>query len=190
MIPTDDQINALWDTYHLPPEKRTHVTLVAQVACFLAEQYQKYQKDVRINIPLIRASALLHDIDKNVHKNPGEQHPDAAVRILMEEGYEEVARMVKTHPLHAICDPAIMPSTIEEKLLFLADKMVKYEIITVDKRFELWKKEDVPSKVMSLLNGAYPKVKELEHEIFSIIGIDPNNIAHLAKIKKLSYNGF
>ncbi len=163
MIPTEEQAKKLWDKYRLPENKRVHVALVAQVAVSFASKIQN------VNIPLVRAAGLLHDIDKAAQKLPGEQHPDTAVRILKEEGMEEVAALVKTHPLHAILDPMITPKTWEEKCLYLADKMVKYEILTVDERFDLWRAEDLPENARTILEQAYPKVKLLEREMYAIL---------------------
>ena len=163
MIPSEEQARALWEKYNLPERKRRHVTLVAKVAKFLAAT-------IHTNERLLIAGALLHDIDKSAPKRPGERHPDGAVRILQGEGMGEVAALVKAHPLHAILDPAIAPKTIEEKLLFLADKMVKDEVIGVDARFSLWNEERLP------LDEAYPKVKELEKELLDLIGMDAKRI--------------
>jgi hypothetical protein len=179
MIPSNDQIEALWDTYHLPHEKRLHVTLVGRVALFFAKKIRE-KTSQPIDEELLHAAALLHDIDKGVLPESGEKHPDAAVRILTEEDMKEVALVVSVHPLHAICDPAISPKTIEEKLLFLADKMVKYEILTVDKRFELWRMENLPPEGKQLLIDSYPLVKKLEKEILALIGIEPGDVARLA----------
>lgn len=179
MIPTEEQAKQLWDKYGLPEGKRGHMELVARVARFLAKQINKVT-NLPINKTLLIAAALLHDIDKNIPRLPGEEHPDTAVRILKKEGMEEVANLVKTHPLHAILDSVIAPKTWEEKLLFLADKMVKYEIITVDERFKLWNDEHLPVEAQSLLDRAYPKVKALENEIFEKIHIAPSEVAQLA----------
>lgn len=159
MIPTEEQAKALWEKYHLPEKKRVHVTLVAKQAMLFAK------KIPQVDIQLLFAAALLHDIDKNVATLPGEQHPDTAVRILKEEGMDEVATVVAAHSLHAILQPNIAPKTWEEKLLYLSDKMVKYEIIGVDKRFALWREEDLPPDAKTLLDRAYPKVKELEKQV-------------------------
>ena len=176
MIPTEDQAKKLWDKYQLPERKRRHVGLVAKVAKYLATQCQMLNDECQINIRLLNAAALLHDIDKNVEKLPGEKHPDAGVRILREEGMGEVAALVKTHPLHAILDPAIAPKTIEQKLLFFSDKMVKQEVIGVDARFKLWNDEHLPKTQQNILDAAYPKVKELEKEVFDLIARDPKRI--------------
>jgi putative nucleotidyltransferase with HDIG domain len=180
MIPTEAQAKALWDTYHLPEKKRIHVTLVANVALFLAKKIQEVDSSIHINTALLYASALLHDIDKAIPKLPGEQHPDTGVRILRQEGLDEVADIVKTHSLHAILNVAISPKTWEERLLYLADKMVKLEIITVDKRFELWNDEHLPPKSQALLDQSYPLVKDLEQEIFTKIAVQAEDIAKLA----------
>ncbi|MFZ5845597.1 MAG: HD domain-containing protein [Patescibacteria group bacterium] len=177
MIPTEAQCQALWEKYNLPENKRRHVTHVAEVAKFLAQRLRT--KSLELKTDLLIAGALLHDIDKNAPKVAGEQHPAAAVRILKEEGMEEVASLIKTHPLHAILDPAIVPKTWEEKILFLADKMVKYEIMTVDKRFALWQAEHLPPREQVILAASYPRVKELEKEIFEIIGLKPEVVRQL-----------
>jgi len=180
MIPDRNIINHLWDIYNLPESKRLHVTLVARVALFLAGQLMK-QQITTVDVRLLEAAALLHDIDKNAPKLPGERHPDACIRILKERGYYEVARVVSTHPLHAICDTSIAPHTWEEKLLFLADKMVKFEIGTVDSRFALWRAEtDMPEEGRNMLEKTYPMVKKLEQEILSLCTITAANVAKLA----------
>lgn len=188
MIPTDEQAKALWDKYQLPEPKRIHVGLVARVAGFLAEQLTKSNRQWTINNKLLAAAALLHDIDKAAPRLSGEKHPDTAVRILKEEGMEEVAALVATHPLHAILDPIIAPKTWEEKLLYLADKMVKLEVITVDKRFALWNDEHLPHEAQQIVDACYPGVKELEKEVFGLIGIKPNEVALLASVGYTYYN--
>lgn len=180
MIPSEEHAKKLWDVYGLPERKRRHVTLVAGVAGYLADQLVKLGRFVTLDKRLLTAASLLHDIDKNIPKLPEERHPDTAVRILKEEGMEEVADIVKTHSVHAILDPAITPRTIEEKLLFLADKMVKDAVIGVEARFRQWDEEDVPEPERAILKQAYPKVKELEAEILARIGMDSGDVlSHL-----------
>ncbi len=179
MVPTVEKAKALWEKYHLPEYKRVHVTLVARVALFLASQLFASDNNFRINKQLLETGALLHDIDKAIPKLTGERHPDTGVRILTQEGTEEVAALVKTHPVHAILDSGISPKSPEEKLLFLADKMVKLEVITVDKRFALWNAEHLPPEAQATLDACYPKVKELEREIFGKTAVKPDDVASL-----------
>jgi len=181
MIPQEQQAEELWKKYLVPTDKQRHLFLVGAVAKFLAERLIQHTSAIAINTPLLVAAALLHDIDKNVKKLPDEQHPDASVRVLREEGMEEVAHLVKNHPLHCILRPETAPKSWEEKILFLSDKMVKYEIITVDKRFDLWRHEPLSEEGRHTLELAYPKVKELEKEIFSKAGVTPQNLTEFAR---------
>lgn len=178
MVPSEAQAKALWEKYRLPESKRIHVTLVSRVALFLANRL--IAQGYKIDTTLLHVAALLHDIDKAVVRLSGERHPDTAVRILLEEGFPEVSALVKTHPLHAILDPEIMPSTWEEKVLYLSDKMVKYEILTVDKRFDLWRNEQLPEEAKILLENCYPQVKRLEKEVYTLLDISADDVAKFA----------
>lgn len=178
MIPDEAQCKKLWDKYQLSSQKRIHVKLVSKVAIGIVERIKNQDFRSKINIPLLRAAALLHDIDKAVEKLPGERHPDAGVRILKEEGMEEVAELIRSHPLHLILNPTTAPKTWEEKILFLADKMVKYEIIGVDQRFQLWNDEHMGREAQRELDESYPKVKELAQSILSFVGITEEELIH------------
>jgi len=189
MIPTDNQIFSLWDKYHLPEIKRRHVQLVADVSNYFSKRYKEKFGEGSINILLVRAAAILNDIDKAAQILPGEHHPDACVRILINEGMKEVASVVASHPLHAILDPARSPKTPEEMFLFLADKMVKHEIISVDRRFALWKKEKPKSDILQVLTETYQRVKHLEQRVFRLLDINQSDIEQLAQREQVAYNG-
>jgi putative nucleotidyltransferase with HDIG domain len=176
MIPDKKQCYELWDKYNLPPEKRTHCQLVAKVAIEIAAKLKIKNLKLKINQKLLLAAALLHDLDKKIEKFPGERHPDAGVRVLKQEGMEEVAVLIKSHPLHLILDPNTAPRTLEEKILFLADKMVKYEIIGVDRRFSLWQAEENTPETIKILDLSYPKVKALKIEILGMINMTEDQL--------------
>ena len=186
MIPNATQIQKLWDTHNLPPYKRNHCQLVARLALWFAGQLKQRDPAVMINMPLLEASALLHDIDKMAQKHTGEHHPDTGVRILRASGYDAVADLVRTHPLHAILDQSITPKTLEQKLLYLSDKMVKDSIITVDERFALWRQEELPEQALRMMDAAYPKVKMLEKEMCSSVNVAPQDLAILANNEETS----
>ena len=197
MIPDKKTIHALWDTYHLPSKKRMHCEMVAKVALLIAKTINAVIPDLirnphktkkipafagmtkgqKINEQLIVAAALLHDIDKNIEKLPGEHHPDAGVRVLKQEGMNEVAEVIRTHPLHMILNKKNPPKTIEQKILFLSDKMTRYECIGIEKRFLIWKKEDYDEESQAILDASYPKVIILRDEILGNAGIKEEDIA-------------
>lgn len=186
MIPTGQQIEELWNTYGLPERKRHHCKLVAGVAVFFARRLANIPDTPPVNIPLLAAAALLHDLDKMAPKREGEHHPDTGVRILREHGFSAVADLVRTHPVHAILDQSIAPKTREQELLYLADKMVKDTVITVDKRFSLWQEENLPEEAQRMLASAYPLAKALERKVCEAIGIAPEDLVRLANAMETS----
>lgn len=188
MIPSYEEAKKLWVTYHLSDNKQNHCELVAKLAVFFASTLQE-KKQITIKINLLLAAAFLHDIDNTIPPRVGERHPDTGVRILTELGMDEVAQAVRTHPLHAILDPTIAPVTWEEKILFLSDKMVKYDIISVDERFSLWRNEQWTKEELSMLENSYPKVKELEQFICTTMGLTPAEVIQLAKQSILGDKG-
>ncbi len=189
MIPTPDQIHELWKIHALPPYKQNHCTLVAQVAGWFARQLLQANAVEKIDMPLLEAAALLHDIDKMAQKLPNEHHPDAGVRILTSAGFPQVANIVRTHPLHAILDQNISPRTWEERILYLSDKMTKHSVITVDERFAMWRTESLPSDARKILDESYPLVKELEKEICGLIQVRPEDVAALVNNSESSTMG-
>jgi putative nucleotidyltransferase with HDIG domain len=174
MIPTRTQCLALFDKFSLPSQKKIHVEEVTKLALYLARKILAKQDQAapdKINLELLEAAGLLHDIDKNITKRAGERHPDTAVRVLKELGMDEVADVVRKHSLHCILNSDLTPQNWEEKLLFLADKLVKYEVIGVAHRFKLWYKENLPMQAVAELDAALPKVKALEQEVYQAAGI-------------------
>jgi putative nucleotidyltransferase with HDIG domain len=169
MIPTEQQAKELWEKYHLPQQKRIHSQSVAHHAMSLARTLRGKNQKIRIHMNLLLAGCLLHDIDKNIPPLPGETHPQTGVRILTEEGMHEVAQLIRYHSVQFIDNPKTAPKTIEEKLLFLSDKMVKQEVIGIDRRFKEWlAQNDLPEDQKQMLQRVYPKVKALEREVLQI----------------------
>jgi HD superfamily phosphodiesterase len=147
----------------------------------IAKKCIMYNAQCTINTKLLSASALLHDIDKNIEKFPEEHHPDAGVRILQAEGMDEVAEVIRTHPLHMILNETFGPTTIEQQILFIADKMTKYECIGVDTRFEMWRKEDMDEQSQAVLDKSYPKVIALRDELLKKAGMSEEELVKLMK---------
>lgn len=190
MIPTRAQCYLLFDRYKLPSVKRIHVEEVTKLANYFASKFKAQnprpqtpeasatggQANVKINEALVEAAALLHDIDKNISPKFGERHPDTAVRVLGELGFTEVAEVVRRHPLHAILSPELTPRTWEEKIVYLADKMTKYEVIGLDHRFKLWYAEHLPAEAVAQLDASFPKIKALEAEIYQAAKISFSDI--------------
>ncbi|MEA3515174.1 MAG: HD domain-containing protein [Nanoarchaeota archaeon] len=131
-IPSREKCIELLKDFNVPANVVRHSLAVAGLAMDIAKNLK--HKGIDINLPLLEAAALLHDIARG---RPGD-HVLEGVKILSKLGYKEVAETAKTHGLYHF--PDIKPETIEQKILFYADKRVMEDkIVSVKKRFEDYK---------------------------------------------------
>jgi len=156
MIPSEKQCLKILKKQNLPENIIKHSKTVAKVALEIAEKLKK--KGIKVNIPLVRAAALLHDIART--------EPDHVIkgeRLLKKLGMDEVAEVVKTHGLYHLSK--FPPKTIEQKIVFYADKRVNnYKIVTVEERFRDFKKRY--NKTQEEIKQEYEFVKNIEKELF------------------------
>jgi HD superfamily phosphodiesterase len=97
---------------------------VADLAIQIAES-----ADQPVNVPLLSAAALLHDLDR-ARSDASQNHAESAADFLYREGYTEIAELVRCH--HDLAEN----SSPEAEILFLADKLVRgTQRVSLDERF-------------------------------------------------------
>ncbi|MEQ1849385.1 MAG: tRNA (adenosine(37)-N6)-threonylcarbamoyltransferase complex ATPase subunit type 1 TsaE [Candidatus Peribacteraceae bacterium] len=155
-IPTDQEIHALWDEVALPQHIRNHITQVSLVTEKVCKDLLRQCRAVRPRA--VRAAALLHDLLRFVDfrsmqgdeyfipdarttavwqkmkEQFGTPHEPAAARLLTEQGFPDIARIVSTH--RGKSEDDLMHTTIEQQVLAYADKRVDLDkIVSLDERF-------------------------------------------------------
>lgn len=172
-IPSYGECMALLSKYEMPEKIIAHCIKVSKIAVFVAELIKK--RGGTVNIELVRAGALLHDIDKIIEiKNKSGRHGAMAREILEKEGYPKVAKIAENHVLHKIITEGANFS-LEEKIVFYADKRVKHDkIVLLDERFE-YLRERYPHHLENV-NRAEPLTKNLEKELMDAAGIRADEI--------------
>lgn len=153
-IPDDATIAAWQKEVQLTDHVIAHCCAVATLCTEIAELVQKQGKIVRTKA--LYAAALSHDLlrfidfapggsfDGNDVENPaweqwkqkyeGNGHEKACAEFLREHGYSGIADIVEPHGLKL---PSPQRNTIEQKILFYADKRVRLdEVVTLEERFE------------------------------------------------------
>ncbi|CCO09209.1 HD domain-containing protein [Desulforamulus hydrothermalis] len=104
-----------------------HCRAVAEVAVKIARALD--QAGYGLNIQLIQAAALLHDIARDKAN-----HARAGAAYLREKGYPQVAGIVETHM--DMPDP-VMDNVTEAAVVFLADKLVQEDRpVSLEQRFQ------------------------------------------------------
>ena len=132
-IPSREKCMELLKGYDVPENVVRHSLAVADLAMDIAKKLNK--KGVVVNMPLLEAAALLHDIARGMSGD----HVLEGAKILIELGYNEVAEIARTHGLYHF--PDIKPEIIEQKILFYADKRVmEDQVVSINERFEDYKR--------------------------------------------------
>jgi molybdenum cofactor cytidylyltransferase len=116
----------LTETFRVPGPIMAHSSKVAQVALHLARSLNR--SGYAINVKLIVAAAMLHDLAKG---KPN--HAAAAAEVLTELGYPAVADVVASHmDTEALSDQPISP----QEVVCFADKVVQAaRVVPVEERF-------------------------------------------------------
>ncbi|MBI2129905.1 HD domain-containing protein [Candidatus Woesearchaeota archaeon] len=178
-IPTKKECYKLLKKYSVPLNVIRHSEDVCRVSLFIGERMKK--RGEKINLKLLEAASLLHDIDK-IHTLNNGRHGIMSCNILKKEGFNAVARFALIHVLHAILSARTMPKTWEEKIFYYADRRVNPEgIVSAKIRFDYLRQQygAKDKKIMKMINEAEPKVKRLEKEIFSRMRMKPEEINKL-----------
>ena len=169
-VPSKGECMKLLKKYNVPENIIQHSLFVGRIAVYLAKKLKQSGKNVDIN--LVEAGALLHDIAKykSILENNEYAHADMAEEILKKEGYPNVGRIAKMHQLDRVKEL----KNWEEKVVYYADKRVLHrKLVSLKERYEdLKRRYNVPKE------RRYPlePLLELEKEIFDAINESPDKL--------------
>jgi len=158
-VPSDEACYAIIKRANTPVKVMNHCEQVAQLSCTMGRQLMRC--DCQLNLELIKAAALLHDLAK------GEPH-HAQVGADLLVDYPEVAEIVAEHM--DICLDREQPIT-EKEIVYLADKLVlEDQIMSLQARFsgplELHKNnQEVLEKIRQRLSHAETIQTRIEQRI-------------------------
>ena len=148
-IPQERECLKILEEVKLPEHIVAHSKAVCRVALEVAENLER--RGVEVNKGIIIASALLHDVKK---LEP--YHEKAGARFLEERGLKEIAKVVRKHCLNI----DVKPETIEEKIVFYADKRVNEDkIVSLEERFKYLKEK------YGISDDFYHYTKKIEEEL-------------------------
>ena len=184
LIPSRTQCLELLQQFDMPLHIRRHSMLVAEVALVLGARLNRNSS--RLDLQLIEAAALLHDIGKMASLKTGENH--AALGAQMLEGIvaPEVVRIVGEH---ISLDTSEVGGPLTESLIVnYSDKRVRHDrIVSVEQRYDdlvdRYAKTPPQAQFLRYKLGLY---FALERTIFSHLTIDP----HGSEIMGITIDGF
>ncbi len=176
MIPTRDECLRLMSRYEMLGNIMDHSIEVAKVALYLAVELKK--RGQRIDLALVEASSLLHDLTKSECLKTKEDHAWTGSQVLKKMGYERVGEVVAEHiQLSRKGDPS---SVTEEEIVNYADKRVRHHsIVSLEERFNdlnarYGKGEKLSEEMKQLRKATF----EIENKICSMLRIKPGDLRH------------
>jgi hypothetical protein len=172
------------------------VTVVAEVAAFLA--CRATGAGIAVDRRLTETAALLHDIDKALpreHPLRDLGHGAAGAAWISQAGHPELARAIQAHPVSRLADGGaaswVVEAPIEERIVTYADKRAEQRVVSLDQRFERWRRRH--PEYGDGLDRAFAMARRLETELCDAIGIAPTAVERLrwvdAAIARAEANG-
>lgn len=176
-IPSPDECYALLGAYHVPGHIIQHSEVVCMVAVFLAEHLNKQGQD--LNIPEIRAAALLHDLTKMEGLEEGRDHAKSGNEVLAKLGFERIGEIVGEHI--RLKEKTGLKELSEEEILNYSDKRVMHtSVVSLAERFvdlkERYGANGLDENAMERIARLEAKTHELENRIFAALDFTPDEL--------------
>jgi len=166
--PSMAQCRAWLDAWDVPDNVRSHSSVVARSAYILAVKMRN--KGIAVDSILAHRAGLLHDIDKIDTLNKSGAHGNVGENFFIEQGYPEIAKIVREHIMSTILDPDAADRSWENKLVFFCDKLVEGDqIVPFDQRLAALRRR-YPEYMAEMQRAEMP-IWDLSEEICSILGI-------------------
>ncbi len=154
-----------------------HSLEVTRVALFLSRELN--QRGQRVDLDLVEAAALLHDLAKTECLLTRKDHARSGDELLRGLGYEALGKVVGQHIwMWERGDPARVS---EEELVNYADKRVRHDqVVSLRERFvDLKDRYGKGPEALRYLEALEKATFEIEQKIFSILGMDPDALERL-----------
>jgi uncharacterized protein len=155
-----------------------HSLAVRKVALFLSRELNR--RGQTLDLGLVEAASLLHDLAKTECLKTKEDHAEAGFQLLVRLGHRRIGEVVAQHiVVWKLGDPS---RVTEEEVVNYADKRVRHDRIVslrdrfVDLRHRYGKEGD---EDLEAWEGLERMTFEIERKIFSILGMDPADLQHL-----------
>ncbi|MGC8658108.1 MAG: HD domain-containing protein [Desulfomonilaceae bacterium] len=177
IVPEEAECLVLLKKYETPEHIIRHCQKVWEVGQFLG--INLINDGCKLDIPLLRASCLLHDIGKYLSIVSGsKRHDILGKEILVKEGFPEVGNIVAQH---VVLNGSEKRPVAEEHVVFYADKRVLHDrIVSLESRFiYLNETYGKTQEAMDHLSFMKQETVEIEEAIFEMLNFGPDEISKL-----------
>ena len=150
-----------------------HSLRVCQVASCLHEKLDT--AGIRLDLPLIQAAALLHDITKTRSITTAENHAETGEAFLRERGFDEVGAIVGQHV--ALLEYGNGRAVSEAEIVNYADKRVLHDrVVSLEERMGYIRDKYCAPGMEARFAWLLERSRELEEKIFSDLDTAPDKL--------------
>ena len=181
-IPTQKECYGLIQEMGMMDHIVDHSEQVCRVAVCLVDKLN--HKGIDLNLELIRASALLHDITKTRSFRTKENHAETGGKFLQERGFIEVGHVIAQH---VKLDTYVASSSpVEAEIVNYADKRVLHDQIVSlkDRMAYILERYADGMESRERILGLWAKSKDLEKRIFSYLPFFPEALKQVVETNK------
>ena len=177
-----------------PPWFVRHSRAVAEVAGWLAARIEG--RGTPVDRRLVEAAALLHDVDKTLPPDDPARalpHGDGSAAWVTRHGHPELARAVAGHPVTRLLDGERYKrwaafASREERIVAYADRRAQQRLVSMDARFESWRRRyprvGVEGREIGWddaeLRAVKARAERLEADVCRAAGVAPDEVRRLA----------
>ena len=187
-ILSTDKCYDLLKKYNVPGHIIQHSETVCRVALFLS--YELNKNGEKLDIQLINAAALLHDITKFEDLKTHKDHAKTGKILLENLGFSRIGVIVGEHI--NLQDKRGIKTISEAEIINYSDKRVMHtEVVTLPERFKDLReryglnKKTLNESTVKRINELELKIYELEKKIFSKLDFKAEELLYF--LEKTSY---
>ena len=163
-----------YDRYAYPDWLRSHSRLVGAIAGLLANA--RAAVGDAIDVDGVTIAAFLHDIGRSpLLAGDPREHNELSALILAAEGLPACVEPARRHAIYTVLDPAAAPRTMEEKLVYVADRRGGMRIQTIEDRAKDTAARH--AKYAGEVARAVPIALAIEREVFTGLPFSPAELA-------------
>jgi HD superfamily phosphodiesterase len=160
--------------YAYPEYLRTHSRLVGAIARVLATA--RMTAGDPIDADAVTLAGYLHDIGRTpLLKGDPRDHNELSALILAAEGLPACVEPARRHAIYTVMDPSTAPRTMEDKIVYTADRRGGMRIESIAERAKDTASRN-PKHAASVL-AAVPIAERIEREVFAGLAFTPDALA-------------
>jgi HD superfamily phosphodiesterase len=163
-----------FDRYAYPDWLRLHSRLVGAIGAVLAAA--RVAVGDRIDVEAVTIASHLHDIGRSpLLAGDPREHNELSALILAAEGLPACVEPARRHAIYTVLEPTTAPRTIEEKLVYVADRRGGMKIQSIEERAK--ETAGRHPRYTDAIARAIPIALEIEREVFAGLPFAPADLA-------------